>query len=83
MASSGDAHGERLARHERNHAVVPLAVREVELPARDEQRGAPGQQLAQAHAHERERAVAHEREIGHGVAEQFERRIQRRRVEAQ
>ena len=32
--------------------------------ARHEQRGAAGQHLAQAHAHERQRAIADEREIG-------------------
>ena len=52
-----DAHGERLAWNERNDAVMTLAVRQVELTARHEQRRAAGQHLAEAHARERQRAV--------------------------
>ena len=78
-----DAHGERLARHERDDAVVALAMREVELAPRHEQRGAAGQQLAQPHARERKGAVAHEDEIGLRVPEQLDRLLERRRVEAE
>ncbi len=83
MESSAIGSGNRLARHERHDPVVPFAVREVELRARHHQRGAAGQHLAQAHAHERQRAIAHEREIGDGVPEQLERRIERLGVEAE
>ena len=73
-----DAHGDGLARHERDDAVVALAVGEIELPTRDEQRGAARQQLAEAHADERERAVANERQVGLRVPEQLERQLERR-----
>ena len=56
---------------------------EVELASRDEQRRAAGQELAQADARQRERAIAHEREIGSDMPEQLERLLERRRVETE
>src|SRR4029077_13320409 len=58
-------------------------MREVELASRDEQRGAAREELAQADARQRERAIADEGKIGAGVPEQLERLLERRRVEAQ